>query len=148
MRHLNVTRSLSIFVVMYLACVIAAVSCSGSQRMKTVAVAVLSVDTARDGFMVWTKDHQKAIIDKATSKQEAEAGLTAYIVERDKIKEGFEIVYRALALASTKTDDSSLQEALTAAAALYTRIKTFTESFKPPPAATPPPASASADGGL
>lgn len=147
MRHLNVARPLALYVVICLACMAQSLSCGGNNRMKTVNVAIVTLDTAKDAFFVWTRDHRKAIIDQAATKAEAEQKLAAYIVEQDKIKDGFWIAYDALRLAATTDDDASVQAALATAADLYARIKAFTASFeKKPPA--PPPNSPPPDGGL
>lgn len=104
---------LALYVGLFLGVVAA---CGASQREKAVRASVVAVNAARDGFEAWDAAHQKAIVDKATSREDGEAKLAAYRASRDPIVHGFEIAYRLLAVAATQTDDPSLRAALAAAA--------------------------------
>jgi hypothetical protein len=100
-------------------------SCGGSQRQKTLRAAIVATNVARDGFTGWDGDHQKAIVDKAASREEGERELAAYRAKREPIVARFEAAYRFLALAATQSDDPSLREALKASGDLLDAIKTL-----------------------
>lgn len=105
---------------------IMAVSGGCSGRQKTLRASLVAVDAARDGFVEWDKQHQLQIVEKATSKEEGRAKLDEYRTNREPIITGFEVVYRAIALAATREDDASLRDALDRAEKLFqavTRLK-------------------------
>jgi hypothetical protein len=101
-------------------------ACSGNKRQDTLRATVIGVNAARDGFTNWDAAHQKTIVEKATSREEGEAQLVAYREKRAPIVATFEVVYRAIALAATQTDDPSLRSAVAAGAALLEAIQTLT----------------------
>jgi hypothetical protein len=101
-------------------------SCGASKRQKTLHGALVSMNLARDGFTIWDADHQKTIVEKATSREEGERELAAYRLKRTPVVAGFEVAYRVLALAATQTDDPSLKAALAASAELLAAIKSIT----------------------
>lgn len=118
MRHMrHHLPALALYVGVFLSCVMLAAvpACGEGQRQKTLHAAVISVNVARDGFLAFDKSYQIAIVDKATSREEGQAALDAYRAKREPVAKGFELAYKALALAATQTDDPSYRAALAAA---------------------------------
>jgi len=101
-------------------------SCSGNQRQDTLRAAVIGTNAARDGFTTWDATHQKDIVEKAKTREDAERELASYRDSRAPVVATFESVYRALALAATQTDDPSLRAALAASAELLQSIRKIT----------------------
>lgn len=95
-------RSLFILIVLSLA------ACGSNQRQETLHSALVAANVARDGFAAWDLAHQKQIVEKATSREQAEAELAAYRAKRDGIIARFEEAYRAIAVAATQDDKASL----------------------------------------
>jgi hypothetical protein len=98
-------------------------ACTKNQRVNTIQTSLVAVNVARDGFTAWDLQHQSAIVDAASSRDEAEQKIAAYKAARDPVIAGFEIAYRALAMAATQTDDSSLAVALKASSDLFLAVK-------------------------
>lgn len=117
------TNALSIFL---LACcmVVATVgaACGPNKRAQTITVALTSVNAARDGFLAWDASHQKALVDSATSREEAEASVAHYYERRKPVTDMLVLVYRALAVAATQNDEYSLSAALGKSAELLTAL--------------------------
>ncbi len=89
-------------------------ACTKNDRMDTLRVSLTTVNAARDGFVAWDEQHQKAIVEKSTSKDEGMLALESYREARGRVVLGFEVAYRALAVAATQTDEPSLKAALAA----------------------------------
>lgn len=81
--------------------------CAASQRESTIKAAMVTVDTARDGFIAYDAAEQSAIVSKATSLEDGKAKLAAYRAERAKVADLFTVAYRAIA-AATLNDDPSV----------------------------------------
>lgn len=131
MRHMRpFMPALAFFVVGCLASIAltATSGCSGSQRQKTLRAAVLSVNVARDQFLEYDRSHQIGIVEQATSREDGVAKLEAYRKKREPLMKGFEIAYKALALAATANDDPSYQQALAATSELLGAVKSLTGS--------------------
>lgn len=124
-RHVPV---LALYLGVFFACVgLAALpACTGSQRSKTLRASVLAVNAARDGMLVYDATHQKAIVDKATSREEGERELAAYYTKRTPVVAAFEVAYRALAVAATANDDPSYRAALAAAKSALDALQALT----------------------
>ena len=106
--------------------VLALAACGASARQKTIQGALVGVNAARDGFITWDSQHQLSIVEKATSREEAELALKDYRTRREVVKEAFEVAYRALAVAATQTDELSLHAALAASDKLVDAVKKLT----------------------
>ena len=124
-RHLHDLLPALIIHAILFACLLLGAGCNQDQRANTIRASIVAVDAARDGFVSWDRDHQMAIVDSATSRADGEAKLAAYRDQRQKVTDGFRLVYRALALAATQTDDPSLRAALDEAAKLLLVITTL-----------------------
>jgi hypothetical protein len=98
------------------------IACSASQRADTLRGTLIAVNAARDGFVAWDRQHQNQLVGKANSQQEAEQWLDDYRAKRTPVINTFEVVYRALALAATQTDQPSLIAALNTSADLIEAI--------------------------
>lgn len=98
-------------------------ACNQSQRADTIHASIIAVDAARDGFVPWDLAHQKDVVSAAASRAEADDNLAKYRATQTTIVNTFVVVYRALALAGTQTDDPSLTVALQSAADLVASVK-------------------------
>lgn len=112
--------------------------CSSNARIDSIHASLVAVDAARDGFVVYDRQHQDDIVDHATSREDGVSKLVAYRKDREAILNGFEIAYRLLATAATQNDDQSLSAALRAAGDLVSRIKGITAPAEKPPASPSP----------
>jgi hypothetical protein len=111
----------SIIVALFMAVLLTA--CTKNERIETLHASLLTVNAARDGFVAWDLPHQTAIVEAATSHEQGAAALAAYQAKRKPVVDGFEVAYRAIALAATQTDDLSLQAALATAGDLIAAVK-------------------------
>lgn len=105
-------------------------ACSQNERVSTLHATIIAVNAARDGFTAWDRDHQQSLVTAATTREDAEKAIAEYRVAQTKIVSGFEVAYRALAVAATQTDDLSLKAALTAAAELLDAIQKLKGELK------------------
>lgn len=105
--------------------VVVPTSCSSSQRTDTLHAAVIAVKGVQDVFLIWDAQHQLDIVAKAATKEQAAADLAAYRVIRDKLVAALDLAYQAIALASTESDQPSLDAAMAAAKAAEADIETL-----------------------
>jgi hypothetical protein len=122
-RHIPPLSVYPILLLALLLLFISSVSCAKNKRNDSLRQAVIAVNAARDGFTQWDLEYRKGIIDKATSRAEAEGALAKYDERKKPVVNGIEFAYRALAVAATQTDEPSLQDALTAASELVDSFK-------------------------
>jgi nitrogen fixation/metabolism regulation signal transduction histidine kinase len=100
-------------------------ACSKTQRTDTIHASLIALNAARDGLTEWDRVHQHDIIDTSKTREEATTTLAAYRARRDSVVAGFEVAYRALALAATQNDDPSLHAALLAATTIVESVKSL-----------------------
>jgi hypothetical protein len=98
-------------------------ACTKSERTDTLRASLIAVNAARDGFTSWDRQHQQGIVEAATSRDAVQAALEHYREQRTPVVSGFEMAYRALAVAATQTDDPSLQRALASSSQLIDAVK-------------------------
>lgn len=123
MRHLRDLMPALILHALLFVCVMLGAACNQDQRTKTIHASIIAVDVARDGFITWDREHQAQIVEHATSESQGLAELDKYVAKRKPVVDGFQLVYRALALAATQTDEPSLKAALDHAAKLLLDIQ-------------------------
>ena len=87
-------------------------ACTKNQRVDTLRASVQSLDVAAQGYEAWDLAHQQAIVSESPSAEVANTRIRAYRDDQDKIKLGFEVAYRLIALAATRNDEASYKEAL------------------------------------
>lgn len=78
-------------------------SCGGSiaeHANKSLSTAISATNAASEQFTKWDKQHQLDIVDKATTRQEAEDGLREYREKRQRIVQAFTVAYSSMATAS------------------------------------------------
>jgi len=109
-------------VAVFLALVLIA-GCGASARERAIHTALVSLDAARDGFVVWDKHHQDDIVAKATSLEAGTAALAAYRADRDTIVQAFVVAYSALAAAALDSTMAKLMVAAKTAEETYTLIR-------------------------
>lgn len=118
------SSALWMFVSLFLVMIAITPGCSGpTKRTRTLQTTLTAVNAARDGFVAWDRQHQHELVEKATTKDAANQAIDAYHKKREPITTSFEIVYRAVAMAATQTDELSMQAALAKAGELYDAIK-------------------------
>ena len=115
-------RALALFLLAFLATLTIVGACTPNKRIKTLQVALVSVNAIRDGFLAWDRQHQHDLVESATSRADGLAKLAAYQAKRDLVlrrradglrtPEVFELVYLAISIAATQTDELSLTDAL------------------------------------
>lgn len=101
-----------------LAMVVMLAACGASSRERTLRTTLAAVDASAAGFETWDEQHQKEIVDKATSAEEATAAIAVYRLRREQVIAAFEVAYRALAAAALH-GDNAVGPALDAAEAAY-----------------------------
>lgn len=106
-------------------------ACNRSQRTDTLRAGIVSVNAARDGFLQWDRIHQRDIVAAATSRDDAERQLASYQHDREPILNGFQVAYRALALAATQSDDPSLKLALASVGELVDAVHAMLHGGEP-----------------
>lgn len=77
--------------------------CGGSiteQARDTLATALTATDAARDGFIEWDAAHQQGLVERATSREDAEAKLRNYRRSRERVLKAFTVSYAAIAAAA------------------------------------------------
>lgn len=82
--------------------------CGASAREKAINATYTSVNVARDEFVRWDGKHQMSLVDSSSTREEAQEKLSQYRSSRDKIVDGFIVVYQALATAVILADDHGL----------------------------------------
>ena len=87
-------------------------ACSAATRRDTIRDTFIALNGARDAFVAWDAGHQKVIVDQATTREQAEAQISAYRQTQAKTQEALTVAYQALTLAATQSDSPSLDTAI------------------------------------
>jgi hypothetical protein len=74
-------------------------ACGASAREKALRTSFVAVTTLQAGFEAWDKEHQLAIVEKASSYEAGAAEIEAYWKKRTDVTNGFEAAYRTIAAA-------------------------------------------------
>ena len=125
-----------------LAFLLALSACPGPDaKQKALQTSLTALNAARDGFVVWDKNHQQKIVDEATSLEQGKAALAAYRAKRAPVEQGFVVAYSALATAALERSAAMILEAALAAKEVYKLVKLLTkDEVKTPPVEDPAPA--------
>ncbi len=105
-------------IALILALLVTVPACGPSQRQRTIHATYLATNTAHAGFVAFDRQHQTAIVARATTLDAGTVALTTYRAKRDRIVELFTGTYRALAAAALVEDDPKSIAALSQAASL------------------------------
>lgn len=130
---------------MMLACVVAlvaALGCGGSQRETTIRGALVSIDSARDGFLAYDRAHEMSLVahcnpvvdskEQCQSKVDASnKALADYQAKRAKIDPLIAFAYRSVAAAWLLNDQPSLDGMKAAVAQMFAAVKPFLTSTAP-----------------
>lgn len=109
------TRNRNVIVLVFLALL---ASCATSKRA-AIDTGFTALNSLRDGFVAWDKEHQAQIVDKATSLEDGKAKLAAYREARVKVSNAFIAAYNSFSLAAIDVDnDETYNEAKKAVRAL------------------------------
>ncbi len=115
---------------------VAASGCAASQRSDTIRAALVTVDSARDGFLAYDRAHEMSLTahcDPAMETKEqcaakvtaSNAALAAYQAKRAKVDPVFTGAYHAIAAAELLNTDQSLVSMQTALAQAIEVVKAF-----------------------
>ncbi len=96
-------------------------ACGVSAREQALRSTFVAVTSAQAGFETWDREHQLAIVDKATSYEDGEAKLRAYWKARTDVANAFEAAYRTIAAALIAADN---RYTLTGAKRAYEQLVT------------------------
>ena len=110
-------------------------ACGPSNRTNTIRTTLVSVNAARDGFLVFDEDIQTKIVDKSTSLADGQNKLDAYRAHRAEVVAAFEVVYRALAIAAVDPDKADLAEVLIEVKQLFYMLEKLKDADPPKPEA-------------
>jgi hypothetical protein len=122
----NIIPALALYMGVFVSCIVLAAvpACSSSnKRTNSISASLVAVNAARDGFTSWDRDHQVALVDKATTREESDKALASYHLQRIPVVASFEVAYRALAVAAVGNDEGSLAAAIDAAQKLIEAVK-------------------------
>lgn len=111
-RHLGLLGAIHLLL---FACILLGAACTKETRSTTLHAAVLATDGAHEGFMAFDEVKIRQIANDcppAEGRAACDAKLQAYYAKVDRVKDGFHLVYRALAVAATQTDELSLNAAM------------------------------------
>lgn len=97
--------------------------CGASQREKTIRATFHATNVAADSLVVFSKTHEDAIIDAATSKETAQENLKQFRAKVDHAEMTITAVYRMTAAAAIANDDQSVAALIKVAALLWTELK-------------------------
>lgn len=78
-------------------------ACGGSiseRANKSISTALSATNAASDQFTKWDKQHQLDIVDRATTREDAESGLREYREKRQRIVQAFTVAYTSMATAA------------------------------------------------
>lgn len=106
------------------------VACGASARERTIRTALVTVNEARDAFVIIDRDVQLAIVAKASSKDEGVATLAIYRKQREGLITAFEEAYRSIAIAAALDDGT---RSLAAAVEAVAKIQTLVDRLKGTP---------------
>lgn len=104
--------------------------CAGSQRTDTIKAALITADSARDGFLAYDRAHEMELVQQAVSADDARAKLIAYQTKRAKVDPMFALAYRAIAAAELLNDDTSVTSMQSAIVSLLDALKPFLSGSK------------------
>lgn len=99
------TRALIIGVIVVVAAIVTLVGCGPSARQAALTTELVALNTARDTFVSWDRDHQSAIVDQALADGLTKAAVTALIdayraTVQTAVMRAFAYAYERLAAAA------------------------------------------------
>lgn len=100
------------------------VACTGA-RESALRGSLTAVNAARDAFVSYDRSHQLAIVDAASTDEEAGANLSAWRKQRVPILETFAVAYRSIAVATLDTH-TSLTDVFATVEALVGAVRELT----------------------
>ena len=98
-------------------------ACGPNAKQKALKTTLISVNTARDGFVAWDDKHQQNIVKNATSLEDGQSKLKTYRDKRAKLEVAFAIAYKAVATAALDLKQENVTLALSAALELYQHVR-------------------------
>jgi len=107
------------------------VACSSAKRQDTLKTTLVAVNQARDVFIRIDATAQDLILDSSTTKEQFTERITVYRKVQRKLRDGFELVYKAIATAAIVDDDASLANMLAAFRELITTFDKFQKDHGP-----------------
>jgi hypothetical protein len=86
-------------------------ACGASSRTKALRVGLVSVNTARDSTVQFSKARESQIVDAATSKEDGQAKLAAWRASVDAVMAALDVAQKAIYDAAILNDAKSASEA-------------------------------------
>ena len=126
MRHMHRhLPALALYLSVFSVCLVlfALPACGPNQRQKTLHASVIAVNAARDGFLVYDRQHESEIVKKATTREEANANVAIYRTSSATVYAAILLAYNAIDIAAKANDDSSYGEAMKATATALESVK-------------------------
>lgn len=117
---------------MLIALVAIAASCSATQRTDTIKATLVAVNEARDAFVVFDRATQSTIVETAPTYERGASAITTYRLKREVVVDGFTLAYRAIALAALASDDQSVTSMVAIASNVATAWKALKEGNHAP----------------
>lgn len=120
--HVKITKAWLTAMILLLG--LLAISCHNSKK-DTLKTSLQTLNATRDGFLVWDRQHKDAIVDSADTYEDGEVRLNMYREKRAAIILGFELAYKAVAIAAVDRTDRNIKEMLANLEMLYRSILEF-----------------------
>lgn len=123
---MHLVRSIAVLLLLALAC------CGGQSKADTIratrtglGTALAATNAARDTFTAWSRAHEAAIVERATSKEQGAAELAAYREKGDRVIGALAVAYTSIAAA-----DAALSLAAVEATELGRAIGLATDALR------------------
>lgn len=82
--------------------------CASTTRRDVLSKTLLTVDTARAGFVAWDDAHQQDLVQQAPDLAQGTAALEDYRKRRAPVLLAFELTYQAIAMAALAEDEGGV----------------------------------------
>ncbi len=90
------------------------VACGGNAKRQTISTTYATVNVAWDAFVVYDDVRQAAIVADATSLEQGQAELAAWLADRARMVEVFRAVVDTIAVAAMDASDHNIASMLAA----------------------------------
>ncbi len=111
MRRMGECALATAIVILCVLCASQLIACGGNTRQKTLHASFVGVTAACDGLLAWDTTKQEQIVAAATSKEEGRAKIDEHRTSMNKLYDGCNASYRAIAAASLNKDELTMKTA-------------------------------------
>lgn len=109
-----------------------AAACGAGQRERTIKATLAAVNEARDTFVRYDNVAQQTIVSVAPNYERGLAALLVYRKRREVVVEAFAKAYRAIAMAATLNDATTIPEMIAAARYVAGALNTLKDTEHSP----------------